>query len=64
MYYIFVPNFMKIRRDQDFFVDLAWNDPVLHPWYIDSIYKNILDQGNQSDSFRGGLFTAPTRFEQ
>ena len=28
MDYIFVPNFMKIRRGQDFFVDLAWNDPI------------------------------------
>ena len=30
MDYIFVPNFMKIRRGQDFFVDLAWNDPHWH----------------------------------
>ena len=28
MDYIFVSNFMKIRRGQDFFVDLAWNDPI------------------------------------
>jgi len=27
---MFVPNFMKIERDEDFFVvvDLAWNDPI------------------------------------
>jgi len=24
---MFVPNFMKIESDEDFFVGLAWNDP-------------------------------------
>ena len=27
MDYKFMPNFIKIRRGQDFFADLAWNDP-------------------------------------
>ena len=24
---MFVPNFMKIKRGEGFFVDLVWNDP-------------------------------------
>ena len=45
MDYIFVPNFMKIRRGQDFFVDLAWNDPsidVSKPTTDRKINKNTL----------------------
>jgi len=26
---MFIPNFMKIERSEDFFVDLEWNDPLL-----------------------------------
>ena len=38
MGYIFVPNFMKIRRGQDFFVDLAWNDPSVLSLIVSMTY--------------------------
>ena len=56
--FMFVPNFMKIKRGPNFFfVDLVWNDPYIifskstvhctinfnHTWYINGHCTLVLD---------------------